>query len=58
MAETFVVATAVILPAHVTEKKKKGESKKGKKELVKNGEVRSGINIIAIKRWYEKGSGS
>lgn len=51
MAETFVVAAAVILPAHVTEKKKKGESKKkGKKELVKNGEVRSGINIIAIKR--------
>jgi hypothetical protein len=33
----------------VTEKKKKGESKKGKMEL-KKGEVRSGINIIAIKR--------
>ena len=31
MAETFVVAAAVILPAHVTEKKKKGESKKRKK---------------------------
>ena len=59
MAGTFVIAAAVILPAHVTEKKKKGESKKKeKKELVKNGEVRSGINIIAIKRWYEKGSGS
>lgn len=44
----FVVAAAAVSAAHVTEKKKK-ESRKIKKK-----KVRSGINIIAMKRRYEE----